>query len=81
MLERSTDTPPRSFRFVALRQGNRVLEDNPNHMRESLDLLRARDEDGLVQSVHAYAMKQCEQVIACLPENANGPGAQGAAGS
>ena len=67
--------------FVALRQGNRVLEDNLNHMRESLDLLRARDEEGLVENVHAYAMKQCEQVIACLPENTGETGAQGATGS
>lgn len=67
--------------FVALRQGNRVLEDNLNHMRESLDLLRARDEEGLVQNVDAYARKQCEQVIASLPENAEEPEAQGATGS
>lgn len=67
--------------FVALRQGNRVLEDNLNHMRESLDLLRARDEEGLVQSVHDYTIKQCEQVIACLPENGAGKEAQGDTGS
>ncbi|XOZ32262.1 GntR family transcriptional regulator [Halomonadaceae bacterium KBTZ08] len=63
--------------FVALRQGNRVLEANLNHMRESLDLLRARDEEGLVQNVHDYAMTQCEQVIACLPENTSKVGRQG----
>jgi len=50
-------------------------------MRESLDLLRARDEEGLVQNVHEYAMKQCEQVIACLPDNTEGSGSQGATGS
>ena len=67
--------------FVALRQGNRVLEDNLNHMRESLDLLRARDEEGLVQNVHEYAMKQCEQVIACLTTQGNERTGSGAAES
>lgn len=61
--------------FVALKQGNQVLVDNLNHMRESLDRLHARDEEGLIQTVENYAQQQCEQVIACLDkrqQSANG---------
>lgn len=62
--------------FVALRQGNQVLEDNLNHMRESLDRLRDRDEEGLVQTVSEYAQQQCEQVIACLEQTPSTMGAR-----
>ena len=60
--------------FVALRQGNQVLEDNLNHMRESLDRLRERDEEGLVRTVAEYAEQQCEQVIACLEQTSSNAG-------
>jgi len=56
--------------FVALRQGNQVLEDNLRHMRESLDALRERDEKTLIETVENYAQQQCEQVIACLDKTA-----------
>ena len=49
--------------FVALRQGNRVLEDNMYHIEESLRRLRERDEEGLVRNFENYANKQCQQVI------------------
>ncbi|MFE8071245.1 GntR family transcriptional regulator [Marinobacteraceae bacterium S3BR75-40.1] len=54
--------------FVALQQGNRVLEDNLNHMRESLDALEDRDEERLVKILADYAEQQCEQVLECLPK-------------
>lgn len=53
--------------FVALAQGNRILEDNLQHMRDSLDAIRARDEERLQKILSDYAMQQCEQVLACLP--------------
>jgi DNA-binding GntR family transcriptional regulator len=53
--------------FVALRQGNRILEDNLQHMRDSLDAIQARDEERLKTILSDYAMQQCEQVLACLP--------------
>jgi len=52
--------------FVALRQGNQVLEDNLFHIEKSLECLRERDEEGLIRNFEAYADKQCEQVIAAL---------------
>ena len=53
--------------FVALGQGNRILEDNLQHMRDSLDAIQARDEPRLQTILSRYAMQQCEQVLACLP--------------
>lgn len=57
--------------FVALGQGNRILEDNLQHMRDSLDAIRARDETRLQIILSDYATQQCEQVLACLPSDKN----------
>lgn len=59
--------------FVALAQGNRVLEDNLHHMRDSLDAIRDRDEARLQKILSDYAQQQCEQVLACLPAEKDTP--------
>ncbi|MDS1308576.1 GntR family transcriptional regulator [Marinobacter xiaoshiensis] len=49
--------------FVAFKRGGkRVLEDNLEHMRESIGALRDRDEHKLVSVLHRYAVQQCQQV-------------------
>ncbi|MBK1874016.1 MULTISPECIES: GntR family transcriptional regulator [unclassified Marinobacter] len=49
--------------FVAFKRGGkRVLEDNLEHMRESIGALRDRDEHRLVSVLHRYAVQQCQQV-------------------
>lgn len=52
--------------FVALKQGPKVLHDNLDHMRKSLDAIQAKDEEELVRIVSNYAREQCVQVLECL---------------
>ncbi len=53
--------------FVAFRQGSqKLLEDNLAHMRESIEAIRARDEERLTDILRCYASLQCEQVLAAL---------------
>lgn len=53
--------------FVAFRQGgNRVLEDNLAHMRQSISAIKDRDEDRLVDILHRYALQQCHQVLQAI---------------
>ena len=53
--------------FVAFRQGSqKLLEDNLAHMRESIEAIRARDEERLTDILRRYANLQCEQVLAAL---------------
>ncbi|MCP5208097.1 MAG: GntR family transcriptional regulator [Hahellaceae bacterium] len=52
--------------FVALRQGPKVLQDNLDQMRHSLDAIKAKDEEELLRIIHFYAQEQCNQVLACL---------------
>ncbi|MFE8073347.1 GntR family transcriptional regulator [Marinobacteraceae bacterium S3BR75-40.1] len=54
--------------FLALRQGNQVLDDTLEHMRISLEALEARDETLLISNLEDYANQQCQQVIAALPD-------------
>lgn len=53
--------------FVAFRQGgNRVLEDNLAHMKQSISAIKDRDEDRLVDILHRYALQQCHQVLQAI---------------
>ncbi|MCK7549007.1 GntR family transcriptional regulator [Marinobacter koreensis] len=53
--------------FVAFQNGgNRVLEDNLAHMRESIDAIRERDEEHLATILHRYALQQCQQVLEAI---------------
>jgi DNA-binding GntR family transcriptional regulator len=52
--------------FVAIKQGPKVLLDNLDQMRHSLDAIKARDETELVRIVTFYAQAQCDQVLAGL---------------
>ncbi|WP_166262293.1 GntR family transcriptional regulator [Marinobacter salicampi] len=55
--------------FVAFRHAShQVLEDNLTHMRESIDAIRARDEEHLVSILRRYADQQCRQVLASLEQ-------------
>ncbi len=55
--------------FVAFRQGGKqVLEDNLAHMEESIQVIRARDEQALADILHRYAIQQCQQVLAALDQ-------------
>lgn len=50
--------------FVAFqRGGSHVFEDNLEHMRESIQAIKDRDEDRLTAILHRYAMQQCQQVL------------------
>ncbi|MDL0432396.1 GntR family transcriptional regulator [Marinobacter sp. TBZ242] len=50
--------------FVAFqRGGNRVLEDNLQHVRESIDAIREHDEERLADILEKYAEQQCRQVL------------------
>lgn len=52
--------------FVALKMGPKVLKDNLDQMRHSLDAIKAKDEDELMRIVTFYAQEQCNQVLSCL---------------
>lgn len=52
--------------FLALQQGPQIILDNLEYMRRSLDMIRQRDENGLIALLDTYAGKQCEQVIASI---------------
>lgn len=53
--------------FVAFqRGGNRVLEDNLKHVRESIDAIRAHDEERLAEILARYAEQQCQQVLEAI---------------
>ena len=50
--------------FVAFqRGGNRVLEDNLAHVRESIGAIKERDEERLAAILAGYAKQQCQQVL------------------
>jgi len=50
--------------FVAFqRGGNRVLEDNLTHVRESIGAIKERDEERLAAILAGYAEQQCQQVL------------------
>lgn len=50
--------------FVAFqRGGNRVLEDNLAHVRESISAIKDRDEERLAAILAGYAEQQCQQVL------------------
>ena len=50
--------------FVAFqRGGSHVFEDNLAHMQESIEAIKARDEERLTAILHRYAMQQCQQVL------------------
>ncbi|WP_298452954.1 GntR family transcriptional regulator [Marinobacter sediminicola] len=49
--------------FAAFKSGgSRLLEDNLEHMRESISALKDRDEERLAAILHQYANQQCQQV-------------------
>ncbi|PID42311.1 MAG: GntR family transcriptional regulator [Proteobacteria bacterium] len=52
--------------FVALQQGPKVLQDNLDAMRHSIDAIKARDENELERIVSFYGQEQCNQVLECL---------------
>lgn len=53
--------------FVAFqRGGNRVLEDNLRHVRESIDAIRDHDEKRLEKILAKYADQQCQQVLEAI---------------
>ena len=53
--------------FVAFqRGGNRVLQDNLEHVRASIDAIRERDEDRLAGILAGYAEQQCQQVLQAI---------------
>lgn len=52
--------------YVALRQGNKVILDSLQHMRNSIDIIKQRDEEALVKLLEDYANTQCRQVLECL---------------
>lgn len=50
--------------FVAFKQGgSQMLEDNLEHMRESIQAIKDRDEERLTGILHRYALQQCQQVL------------------
>lgn len=53
--------------FVAFqRGGNRVLEDNLRHVRESIDAIRDHNEERLEEILEKYADQQCQQVLEAI---------------
>ncbi|MCL7945614.1 GntR family transcriptional regulator [Marinobacter sp. ATCH36] len=53
--------------FVAFqRGGNRVLEDNLQHVRESIDAIRDQDEERMAAILAKYAEQQCQQVLEAI---------------
>lgn len=53
--------------FVAFqRGGNRVLEDNLAHVRESISAIKERDEERLAGILAGYAEQQCHQVLEAI---------------
>ncbi len=53
--------------FVAFQTGgNRVLEDNLEHVRESIDAIRERDEERMARILADYARQQCQQVLEAI---------------
>jgi DNA-binding GntR family transcriptional regulator len=50
--------------FVAFQNGgNRVLEDNLEHVRESIAAIRERNEERMADILAGYARQQCQQVL------------------
>lgn len=53
--------------FVAFQSGgNQVLDDNLAHVRDSIDAIRARDEERMADILAVYARQQCQQVLQAL---------------
>lgn len=56
--------------FVAFqRGGNRVLEDNLAHVRQSINAIKERDEERLAGILAGYAEQQCQQVLEAIESN------------
>ncbi len=51
---------------VLLDGGNQVLEDNLEHVRESINAIRDRDEERMAQILAGYARQQCRQVLLAI---------------
>lgn len=72
ILEAIKDLWPSARRcaFLAFQHANqRVLEDNLTHMRESIEAIKARDEELLVGILQRYAKAQCEQVLSYIRDD------------
>ncbi|MFV8571925.1 GntR family transcriptional regulator [Marinobacter sp. SBS5] len=55
--------------FAAFRQGGKqVLEDNLAHMEQSIQAIKARDEQALAEILHRYALQQCQQVLTAIAQ-------------
>ncbi|MEP3561253.1 MAG: GntR family transcriptional regulator [Marinobacter sp.] len=55
--------------FVAFRHGGKqVIEDNLAHMEQSIQAIKARDEQALTNILHRYALQQCQQVLTALAQ-------------
>lgn len=55
--------------FVAFRHGGKqVIEDNLAHMEQSIQAIKARDEQALEDILHRYALQQCQQVLTALAQ-------------
>ncbi|ARU54941.1 transcriptional regulator [Oleiphilus messinensis] len=52
--------------FMALREGPKVLQDNLDQMRHSIDAIKARDEEELIRIINFYGQEQCDQVLASV---------------
>jgi DNA-binding GntR family transcriptional regulator len=53
--------------FVAFQSGgNQVLEDTLMHVRESIDVIRERNEERMAQILADYARQQCQQVLQAM---------------
>ncbi len=53
--------------FVAFQSGgSRVLEDNLEHVRESIDAIRERNEERMTEILAGYARQQCQQVLEAM---------------
>lgn len=53
--------------FVAFQSGGkRVLEDNLEHVRESIAAIRERNEERMAEILAGYARQQCQQVLEAM---------------
>jgi DNA-binding GntR family transcriptional regulator len=69
ILEAIKDLWPSAKRcaFIAFQHASsQVLEDNLAHMRESIDAIKAHDEEQLVAILKGYAGQQCAQVLSSI---------------
>jgi DNA-binding GntR family transcriptional regulator len=52
--------------FVALRRGNNVLQDNLDQMQQSIEAIKALNEEKMFSILRYYTEQQCEQVLESL---------------